>query len=379
MMMMRRWPRPVLSRLAATLSAGVLLLGFQPPAGADADAPAAAPATAADDTVKVDAATETVINGALKYLAAQQFPDGSWTGDKANPAAGRWPIAMTSYVMMAFLANGNLPNAGPYAKQVKNGLQFLLDSVQADGMFREGDRAHYMYSHGLATMVLAEVYGETQDPMIKTKLEHVVVLIIKGQNSEGGWRYQPGSKDADISVTVPQTVALIAAKRAGIAVPQATIDRAVAYIKRCASGVNGSGGFSYQATGGGGSYARDSAAIYALQITGLYDDPLVASGSNSVMRMLARSSDPGWRVDWLTYGSYYSGVAHYLIGGDKWKTYYQTFAQQYLLRHVTTAGDMSHWDVSLDNNAKDIGANWSTAVFTTILSLPYGYLPLYQR
>jgi hypothetical protein len=349
----------------------LLLLWAQPPAGAQQDQ------TPPEDTVKVTPATEAVVNGALKYLAAQQMPDGSWMGDKNNPATYKWPVAMTSYVMMAFLANGNLPNAGPYARQVKNGLQFLLNSVMADGMFREGDQSHYMYSHGLATMVLAEVYGETQDPTIRTKLEHVVLLIIHAQNAEGGWRYQPGSRDSDLSVTVPQTVALCAAKRAGIAVPQITIDKAVAYIKRCAVGTNGD--FSYQVGSGGGSYARNSAALYALQITGLYDDPLVVAGSNTVMRNLEGCGSPGWRVDWLTYGSYYSGVACYLIGGEKWKNYYQTFGSRYILPHVRTEGDMSHWDSSLDANAKDIGSNWTTAVFTTILSLPYGYLPLYQR
>jgi len=335
----------------------------------------AAPAPA--DTVKVDKDTEAVINGALKYLAAQQLADGSWTGDKTSPRSNKWAVAMTAYVMMAYMANGNLPEAGPYARQVKNGLQFLLDSVQADGTFRTSDPDHYMYMHGLGTMVLAELYGETQNPVIKTKLEHLVLLIVQGQNPEGGWRYQPGAHDADISVTVPQTVALVAAKRAGIDVPQATIDRAVAYIKRCAVGTTGD--FTYQATPGPGSYARDSAAIYALQITGLFDDPLVAAGSNRVMNYLDKSDTRGWRVQWLTYGSYYSGVAHYLIGGETWKTYYQTFAQDYLLKHVTTTPDGSYWDASIDSSAKSIGPNWCTAVFTTILSLPYGYLPLYQR
>jgi hypothetical protein len=329
------------------------------------------------DTVKVDRNTEAVITGALKYLAAQQLPDGSWTGDKSSPESNKWAVAMTSYVMMAFMANGNLPDGGPYAKQVKNGMQFLLDSVQADGTFHTGDPSHYMYTHGLGTMVLAELYGETQNPVLKPKLEHLILLIVHGQNPQGGWRYQPGSHDADLSVTVPQTVALIAAKRAGIAVPQVTIDRAIGYIKKSAIGETGD--FTYQLGGGGGSYARDSAAIYALQITGLFDDPLVAAGSRRVMRDIEQSRNPGWRVEWLTYGSYYSGVAHYLIGGDTWKSYYQTFGQQYLLRHVTTQGDMSYWDQSLDPNAKGIGSNWCTAVFTTVLSLPYGYLPLYQR
>jgi Prenyltransferase and squalene oxidase repeat len=338
------------------------------------------PPAAWTDTVKVDAPTEAVINGALKYLAAQQMPDGSWTGDKKNPQSANVAVAMTSYVMMAFMANGNLPTEGPYARQVRNGMQFLLDSVQADGTFHELDRAHYMYSHGLGTMVLAELYGETQNPAIRTKLEHVVLLIIHGQNPEGGWRYQPGSRDADLSVTVPQTVALCAAKRAGINVPQATIDRAVAYIKSCEVGTTG--GFCYQAGRPGSNvpgFARTSAAIYALQICGLYDDPMVANGSKFVMTEIMRISNPRSGVDWLTYGNYYAAVAHYLIGGETWKTYYQTFGRDYLLQHVTTEGDMSHWDASIDPKAKGIGSNWCTAVFTTVLSLPYGYLPLYQR
>jgi hypothetical protein len=375
---MRLRSSPSARGLAVFLSVALILSWDRGTSFADPDsAPEAPPAAPQDDTVKVDKATEAVINGALKYLAAQQLPDGSWNGSKSDPASSKYAVAMTSYVMMAFMANGNLPDAGPYAKQVKNGMQFLLDSVRADGTFNEGDRSHYMYSHGLGTMVLAELYGETQNPAIRPKLEHVVLLIIHGQNSEGGWRYQPGSKDADISVTVPQTVALCAAKRAGIAVPQATIDKAVAYIKRCE--VGNSGGFAYQAGKGGPGFARTAAAIYALQITGLYDDPMVGDGSNFVMKTIDQSSSPGWSCEWMAYGNYYAAVAHYLIGGDKWKDYYSTFGQKYLLSHVTAQGDTDYWDESLDRNAKGIGSNWCTAVFTVVLSLPYGYLPLYQR
>jgi hypothetical protein len=172
-------------------------------------------------------------------------------------------------------------------------------------------------------------------------------------------------------------VALCAAKRAGIAVPQATIDKAVAYIKRCV--VEKTGGFAYQVGQKNPGFARTAAAIYALQITGLYDDPMVAAGSRFIMETIAKSNEPGWQVEWMTYGNYYAGVAHYLIGGDKWKTYYQTFGQQYLLSHVSTQGDMDYWSESLDRRAKGVGSNWCTAVFTTVLSLPYGYLPLYQR
>ena len=51
------------------------------------------------DTVKVDEKTEAVIKGALKYLAAQQSPNGAWAVAEEEK---RHPIAITGYVLMAF-------------------------------------------------------------------------------------------------------------------------------------------------------------------------------------------------------------------------------------------------------------------------------------
>ena len=72
-------------------------------------------------------------------------------------------------------------------------------------------------------------------------LARAVELILKAQDRArsardhaGGWRYQPTSRDSDLSVTGWQVMALRAAKAAGCAVPAETIDRAVDYIKRCA-------------------------------------------------------------------------------------------------------------------------------------------------
>src|SRR5438132_14209082 len=91
---------------------------------------------AAEDVV-VDAQTASVLKGALKWLAAQQGANGSWvTGDKGAKA---YPVAMTGYTLMAFMANGQLPEEGEYSKNVAAGMQFLLDSVQADGTFRGVD------------------------------------------------------------------------------------------------------------------------------------------------------------------------------------------------------------------------------------------------
>jgi len=134
-----------------------------------------------------------------------------------------------------------------------------------------------MYGHGFATLALAELYGMTKRPDFRLKVEGAVQLIASTQNSEGGWRYQPGSSDADISVTAIQVVALRAAANAGIKIPEEVVKKAIAYIKRCAN--NQDGGFSYQTTQHGSGPARTGAAVTCLMLSGERDFRRGASGS----------------------------------------------------------------------------------------------------
>ena len=90
-----------------------------------------------------------------------------------------------------------------------------------------------MYGHGIGTIALAELFGQTRDQTLRPKLEKAVKLIVSCQNPAGGWRYAPRPNDADISVTVLQVVALRAAKNSGIDVPQQTIDNAIRFVKSC--------------------------------------------------------------------------------------------------------------------------------------------------
>src|SRR5258705_4596349 len=168
------------------------------------------------DPVVVDDKTDAVIRGALKWLASKQSPNGSWG---LSDEEQRHPTAITGYVLMAFQAAGQLPGEGEFGKNVTAGMQYLLDSTAADGMMGNRNDGQYMYGHGVASIALAELYGQTRSPAMRPKLERVIKVIIASQNNEGGWRYRPIARDADISVTVLQVVALRAAKNAGVDVP----------------------------------------------------------------------------------------------------------------------------------------------------------------
>src|SRR2546430_2067405 len=82
--------------------------------------------TTAPDDIKINPATEALINDSLKYLASRQLPSGAFESDNHQ-------VAITSYALLAFMSAGNLPDQGPYAKTVNDGFNFLLNCVRADG------------------------------------------------------------------------------------------------------------------------------------------------------------------------------------------------------------------------------------------------------
>jgi len=117
--------------------------------------------------ITVDRETAEVIRGGLKYLVLQQSPNGSWTEQNKDA----WTTAITGYALMAFLASGNLPNEGEYGKVVAAGKQYLLESLHADGKYATINRGgQYMYGHGIATIALAELYGQTKSETMRPKL-----------------------------------------------------------------------------------------------------------------------------------------------------------------------------------------------------------------
>jgi hypothetical protein len=342
----------------STLHALLLLTLFLTfPSPTRAQEPAQAPT--------VDEKTDAVIKGALKWLVSKQTPSGGWwSADEEQ----RHPVAITGYTLLAFMAAGQLPGEGEFGKAVSAGMQYLLDATAPDGLIGNRNDGQYMYGHGIATIAIAELYGQTRAPAIRAKLDRMIKVILAAQNPEGGWRYRPIARDADISVTVLQVVALRAARNGGLDIPQAVIDKAVKYVKACYHAE--SGGFGYQPRREPG-FARTAAAIYSLQVCGLYEDEMVKKGSDYLIKHTKEQDQ------WFTYGHFYAAPAQYMIGGDTWRHWYTTI-KGVLLKAVVTEGATSHWETKLDQG-RAVGPVYCTAVYTMILAMPYHYVPLYQR
>src|SRR3954451_378444 len=164
--------------------------------------------------------TDRAIHQGLAWLAKQQNGDGSF-----GSGTYRGNIAVTSVAGLAFMASGSSPGRGPYGGPIDKALSYVMDNTSPSGFIAVAAAATHgpMYSHGFGTLFLAEAYGMTHRPEIREKLQKAVQLIIDCQNNEGGWRYQPVRRDADLSVTICQINALRAARNAGLFVPKETV------------------------------------------------------------------------------------------------------------------------------------------------------------
>jgi prenyltransferase beta subunit len=317
----------------------------------------AAPAARAAE-VKMDEPTKRATARALEWLAAKQNADGSWS-------ESRYPhnTAITAFALLAFMSQGHLPGQGQYGPEVAKGARFLIAAARSDG-YLIGSRGGNMYCHAMATLALAELWGMGGDDEIKPVLTRAVELIVKCQNHEGGWRYDPQPTGADISVTIMQVMALRAAKSSGLHVPDETLKRAIAYIKSCHH--EWSGGFVYQPGSGQPGFARTAAGMCVLQLSGAYD-------AAQIPKAVEYLKDNFHSRQYFWYGQYYASHAMHQVGGKDWEEWYD--------RLKATVLPMQASDGSWSNGryGQEAGPVYATAIAVIALSVPANYLPIFQR
>lgn len=174
----------------------------------------------------------------MQFLSKDQKENGSYGGRNGTRPA------IVAVCTMAFLAHGEDPISGPYSKNIQRAIDYIIKSQKKSNGYI-GDS---MYDHGFATLALAEAYGMMNDPRIEEALVKSVALITSSQNrnSQNGWRYRPDSTSSDSSVAGCQMVALLAARNAGIPVPDQNIEKGLKYLASCRV-PNGGYGYSNSA------------------------------------------------------------------------------------------------------------------------------------
>ncbi len=301
------------------------------------------------------------ITKGLEFLAKDgvQNPDGSW-GNASNP------VAETSLGLMAFMLKGYVPGrGGRYGRAMDNALTYLINKGRDQRGFLGTPNNHAgMYEHGLAVLALSEAWGQSKNPRLKTTLRRSVDIILRSQNSEGGWRYNPEPRDADLSMTVMQLVALNSAREAGIAVPDTTIDKATKYVLSCQD--ESSGGFRYMPKSGEPGFARTAAGVMSLIMCGQRRHKATQRGLAFLKAYPDRKFDKNYPR--FHYSHYYAVQAMYQSGESDFQAWYPKIAATIISKQEQNGA----W-------AGAHGQAYGTSLSILILGVPYRYLPIYQR
>ena len=338
--------------------------------------------TLADDDADASQAKDMItheaqhaIDRGLEYLKRCQHSDGGWGSQNYQGN-----VAVTSLCGLAFMAGGNQPGRGPYGKMVEHALEFVmskeaLNDKKTPGFLHNpvGSPFGAMYSHGFGTLFLAEAYGmapKAQQKKLRSTLERAVALILKTQNPDGGWRYDPEPKHADISVTICQIMALRSARNAGLEVPKQAVDKCIEYVKKCQ---HADGGFTYMPRQGFSAFARSAAGVCALYCAGVYEGPEITKGLTYLSRfrpnqVVGRREGPEMHY---YYGQYYAAQAMWTAGGERWKEWFPAIRDELLTR----------WRYRNDGSWGDqtTCTEYATAMASIILQIPNNYLPILQK
>jgi hypothetical protein len=305
--------------------------------------------------------TSKAINDGLNYLLTVQQKDGSFSDGRGN-----FKMASTSLALMAFMVKGEFPGYGPNADALNRSKNWLLKQAKS---VADGYLGSSMYEHGLATLALSELWGMTKDDKddedIQKALEAATKVILRAQNVGGGWRYQP-SPDAgqDTSVAVMVFIALASARQAGVMVPNEAIKRMVSYLEGAQN--LGSGGFSYAPTGKGVSLACSGGGLYAAQLCGERDSPMVKAAA----RYLVNQPDGVFaKTGHYYYMHYYAIQAMVQTGDEEYAKWYPKIRDA-LLEKQTKAGN---WE------PERAGAVQASTMAILILGTPHRFIPIYQR
>ena len=116
---------------------------------------------------------------------------------------------------LAFQAAGHLPGEGESAK-CRLGVRYLPQKLMTKDLGDENS-GQYMYFHGISSIALGELFGQTGDETLRNKLEKMIKVIVSSQNPQGGWRYKPISM---MDISSPFSLSALRQQNGGIAVPQ---------------------------------------------------------------------------------------------------------------------------------------------------------------
>ena len=285
-------------------------------------------------------------------------------------------------------ASGEDPNHGPYREPIRRALKSIIAAQDASTGFLGAGRGHdSMYQHGFGMLALAEAYGavddrglwgasapgEQQQPRGRSTgaaLELAVRCAVTSaaRNPHGAWRYSPDARDADTSVSGAVLMGLLAARNAGIEVPDETIAKALKYFASM-TGPNGQVGYS--GSPGGGSDAVTSIAVLVFAIGKQKELP---EYKRALEYLKGRGRDAEQQFQgYPTYTRYYRAQALFQGDVEAWERWNAS-----LIKELKAAQGKDGSFVGFANRG-GFGGTVDTSLALLALAVNFKFLPVYER
>ncbi|MFN7877151.1 MAG: prenyltransferase/squalene oxidase repeat-containing protein [Pirellula sp.] len=328
--------------------------------------------------------TEKAVERGLRWLQSRQISqsDADAINKPSLKGSFRDEFAMgntgvTALSVMAFLAQGHVPGQGPYGKTMNLGIDYLLSQQLENGLIVSHDpigrRSELMYSHSIATLLLAEVSGTIDAERQRTLdrvLPRALLVLLQSQKvpkprmHAGGWRYAPGSTDSDLSLTGWSIMALRAARQNGAAIPDEHIADAIEYILKCR---RGDGAFAYMPGSTPGTPSMTGLAILCLELCGEHGHEAIEPAAEFLLNHIPSPNDHH-----RYFALYYCAQAMFQLGDEYWSQFAPTMYESIL--------DEQNEDGSWGENKPGTYSNtYKTALAILTLTVAARQLPIYQR
>jgi hypothetical protein len=339
---------------------------------------------------------DDAVDRALAWLATRQNPDGSF------PTLTQGQPGVTSLCLLAFMANGHLPGAGPYGSRLEKATEFIMSCQKENGLVTlngpEGKRISRevsyelgvtaAYNHAISSLVLSETYGmgrANRDPQLTKVIEQALSATLEMQqwpkdlpHDRGGWRYiiDEGENDSDLSITGWHLMFLRSARNCGFDVPEQPIDDAVQYVRRTFNSEFGTFGYTIQPETNR-SRAMAGAGILALAHAGFHNSTEARRASDWLLKHTCDdyNGNIGIRADRYHYSLFNACQGMYQMGSPYWDKFFPPTVSS-LLAHQQPDGS---WDAESLQRDRPFGNSYSTALVVLSLGASNQFLPVFQR
>ena len=331
----------------------------------------------------------------LDWLVRHQFDDGSWsfaasthpdchgqcTPDGSSNQFGTLNRNVaTAMALLPMMGSGSSPTKGPHREQVCKGVNFLMAMQWPNGNFEVNAGWQATYTHLICHLAVAEAYenmklaADQQCPdsslgtggctvdlaALRTCVERAVSHTVATEmhalgSSYYGWGY--GWPHGDTSHHSWAVTALRVSARAGIPVPQATLDHAKAYLEWAGIWPVSDGGvticsrYAYYRNDGDGY--RNESTNQGL-ICQVY---LGVSPQHLGIRQFVDSvTQPASLATYAAlYGNMHGTHLRYFAGGAQWNTWNQAIQAQLFAAQTQVGHERGSFAVQTNSHEQLFG------------------------